>query len=161
MEKPIFREKSMERISSPEQLNDYIKVTHAGIWLALAAVLVLLAGFIVWGIVGKLETKVNAVAVSEEGTVVCYVRESEAAEIAVGETVRVNGAEYTVAAISPEPVAVTGESGGGFSDYVRKVGELSVGEWVYEVTLSGELPSGVYQATIVTDSVSPISYLFN
>lgn len=160
MEKPIFREKSMERISSPEQLNDYIKVTHAGIWLALAAVLVLLAGFIVWGIVGKLETKVNAVAVSEEGTVVCYVRESEAAEIAVGETVRVNGAEYTVASISAEPIAVTGGEGG-FSDYVRKVGELSVGEWVYEVTLSGELPSGVYQATIVTDSVSPISYLFN
>ncbi len=44
----IFREKSMERVSSPEQLNDYIKVTNPGIWLTLAAVIVLLIGFIVW-----------------------------------------------------------------------------------------------------------------
>lgn len=159
MENPIFRKKSMERISSPEQLNDYIKVTHPGIWLMLAAVFALLAGFIVWGVVGKLETKVNAVAVSDEkGTVVCYVKESEAPDVAVGKTVRINDQEFTVESVSAEPVAVSDD----FSEYVMRVGGLSVGEWVYRVTLSGELPKGgVYKAVIVTDSVSPISYLFN
>lgn len=157
MENPIFRKKSIERISSPEQLNDYIRATRPGIWLALIAAVVLVAGLIVWGTVGKLETKVNAVAVSGEGTVVCYVRESEAPRIEVGDAVRVKDAEYTVAAISGEPIAVTDD----FTEYVMRVGEFTVGEWVYKVTLSGELPEGVYRAAIVTESVSPISYLFN
>lgn len=162
MDNPIFRKKSMERISSPEQLNDYIRVTHPGIWLTLAAVFILLAGFIVWAAVGKLETKVNAVAVSGEGAVVCYVRESEVSGVAVGEKVRINGSEHIVEAISNEPIAVqVSGADSTFTEYVIKVGELSVGEWVYKVTLSGQLAEGVYRAAIVTASVSPISYLFN
>ena len=62
MNNSIFRQKSMDRVSSPEQLNDYIKVTNPGIWVVLAAVIVLLLGFIVWGAVGTLETRVNVAA---------------------------------------------------------------------------------------------------
>ncbi len=50
----IFREKSLERISEPEQLHDYIRVTTPGIWLVLIAVVILLAGVFVWGIFGTL-----------------------------------------------------------------------------------------------------------
>ena len=35
----LYREKSMERISSPEKLNDYMCVTTPSVWLVLAAVL--------------------------------------------------------------------------------------------------------------------------
>ena len=38
----IFRKKSIARISSPEQLNDYICVSSPSVWLLLAAVAVLL-----------------------------------------------------------------------------------------------------------------------
>ena len=37
MASSIFREKSLKRISSPEQLNDYIKVSQPSVWIALAA----------------------------------------------------------------------------------------------------------------------------
>mgnify|MGYP007122110349 CR=1 FL=1 len=40
----IFRKKSLDRIESPEQLNDYIRVTSPGIWIFLAAAIVLLVG---------------------------------------------------------------------------------------------------------------------
>ena len=50
----VFREKSLERISEPEQLHDYIRVTSPGVWLVLIAVIVLLAGVMVWGVFGKL-----------------------------------------------------------------------------------------------------------
>ncbi len=40
----IFREKSIERVSSPEQLDDYIKVTTPSVWLILSATIALLAG---------------------------------------------------------------------------------------------------------------------
>lgn len=157
MENSIFRQKSMERASSPEQLNDYIRVTNPTAWVALGAVVVLLIGFIVWGVAGTLETKVRTVAVSDGETVTCYVSEAEIAGVARDNTVRLGGGEYAVAAVAAGPVAVDGS----FTAYALHIGGLSVGQWVYPVTVNASLPSGVYEAAIVTDSVSPISFLFN
>ena len=42
MEEQIFRKKSLDRLSSPEQLNDYLHVTSPGIWIVLGAVIFLL-----------------------------------------------------------------------------------------------------------------------
>lgn len=50
----IFRQKSIDRVSSPEKLDDYIRVTKPSVWMTLAAVGVLLVGTIVWGIFGEL-----------------------------------------------------------------------------------------------------------
>ncbi len=49
----IFREKSMDRISSPEQLNDYIRVTRPSVWLVLLALVILLSGMLAWSILGR------------------------------------------------------------------------------------------------------------
>lgn len=157
MANSVFRQKSIDRVSSPEQLDDYIKVTNPGIWIVLAAVVVLLAGFIVWGAVGTLETKVKAAAVSDSGTIVCYVKEADISGIEQGNTVRIGGNEYSVSKVSELPVAVDKS----LTDYAIHIGGLTTGEWVYEVTLNGDLPNGTYEADIVTDSVSPISFLFN
>ncbi len=40
----LFRKSSIERISSPEQLNEYVRVSSPGVWMVLTAVIVLLAG---------------------------------------------------------------------------------------------------------------------
>ncbi|MBO4916083.1 MAG: hypothetical protein J5449_12875 [Oscillospiraceae bacterium] len=58
----LFREKSMERVSSPEQLNDYIRVTTPSVWLVLAAVTLLLLGILAWSTLSKLD------AVNADGT---------------------------------------------------------------------------------------------
>lgn len=55
MDNKIFREKSLDRVSSPEQLNDYIRVTTPSIWVVLFAMLILLFGMIIWGIFGTIE----------------------------------------------------------------------------------------------------------
>jgi len=52
----LFREKAIERSSSPESLNDYIHVTTTPVWIVLVALLVLLVGIIAWGIFGKIDT---------------------------------------------------------------------------------------------------------
>ena len=51
----LFRKKSMDRISSPEELNDYIKVTSPSVWIVIAAIVVLLVGALVWGALGTVE----------------------------------------------------------------------------------------------------------
>ena len=52
----IFREKSMQRVSSPESLNDYIRVTTPSVWIVLIALVLLLVGMIAWSIFGTVET---------------------------------------------------------------------------------------------------------
>ncbi|MBQ8955858.1 MAG: hypothetical protein IJ075_02720 [Lachnospiraceae bacterium] len=51
----IFREKSIERVTSPEQLDDYIKVTTPSVWLILIATVILLIGTLIWGVTGRIE----------------------------------------------------------------------------------------------------------
>ena len=53
----IFREKSIDRVSGPESLNDYIRVTSPSVWIALLAIVVLLAGMRAWSIFGRIEVK--------------------------------------------------------------------------------------------------------
>lgn len=52
MEKTIFREKNVNELNSPDELNEYLRVTSPSIWLVMAAVIVLLLGLIVWASVG-------------------------------------------------------------------------------------------------------------
>ena len=59
----LFRKKAMDKIASPEQLNDYLRGTNISLWLVLGAVIVLLIGFCVWGTFGRVETQVKAVAI--------------------------------------------------------------------------------------------------
>ena len=49
----IFRKKSMDRVSSPEALNDYIRVTTPSVWIVLIALVVLLLGMLAWSILGR------------------------------------------------------------------------------------------------------------
>ena len=52
----LFSKKSLDKVSSPEQLNDYIRVANPSLWLVLGAVIVLLIGVCVWGVLGRMDT---------------------------------------------------------------------------------------------------------
>ena len=157
MNKQIFRKKSVDRMSSPEQLNDYIKVTNPGVWMVLAAIVILLVGVCVWGVFGKLETKLSVAAVSQDGQTLLYVKEDNMASVQENMSVYIGDEIYKVTSVSAQPVAVTEE----ISEYARHTGELSIGEWVYIVQIDGNMPDGAYRAQIVTDSVSPLYFVFN
>ena len=55
MDNGLFRKKSIERISSPEALHDYMRVTSPRLWMILAAVVLLLGGFIAYASTAKME----------------------------------------------------------------------------------------------------------
>lgn len=84
MSEELFRKKSLEKIKSPESMNDYIRVTNPGIWLLLTGVLVLLAGACIWGICGRIESTVPAFIRVTDGVAVCYVQADEAAAVEPG-----------------------------------------------------------------------------
>jgi len=51
----IFRKESLDRVSSPEQLNDYIRVTTVSVWIVLLALVILLLGMLAWSVFGRVE----------------------------------------------------------------------------------------------------------
>ena len=157
MNDKIFRKKSVDRMLSPEQLNDYIKVTNPGVWMVLAAIVILLVGVCVWGVFGILETKLSVAAVSRDGQTILYVKEDNVASVKENMSVYIGDETYKVTSISAQAVTVTEE----ISEYARHTGELSIGEWVYVVQIDGSMPDGAYKAQIVTDSVSPLYFVFN
>ena len=130
----IFRKKALERISSPEQLTDYLKVTNPGIWALLAAVIVLLAGLFVWSMMGELETLTDGVAVVEGGTAQVTLIDSRT-ELEADMTVRFDDREYLITDVS--------ENERGMS-----VAYLPVTE-----------ANGVYEVKVVTERIHPIRFL--
>ena len=49
----IFRQESIDKVSSPEKLDDYIHVTTPSVWITLIAIILLLTGALVWSIFGE------------------------------------------------------------------------------------------------------------
>jgi HlyD family secretion protein len=59
METSIYRKTSLERLSSPEQLDTIMRVTGAKRWLALAGMFLILGVAVIWGYTGTIDTKVS------------------------------------------------------------------------------------------------------
>ena len=55
MSESIFRQKSLARISSPEEIDNYMKVTRPSLWLALGVIILLLAALILWSVTARIE----------------------------------------------------------------------------------------------------------
>ena len=76
----MFRKESMDHISSPEQLNDYLRVTTPMVWVILIAVIILLAGMLIWGSVTSLDSYAGGTAQVKDGLLVLYFDDEELAE---------------------------------------------------------------------------------
>ena len=130
----IFRNETLKRISSPEQLTDYLRVTNPGIWIVLAAVLTLLVGFFVWMSVVTIETTVE-VGVSTQNHVAEVAVKSSDATIEKGMVLHVGDQQTAILYTKTD-------------EYGRTVG-------VADVNLS----DGMYDGTLVTESIHPIQFL--
>ena len=153
----LFRKKSLDRISSPEQLNNYIRVSTPSVWLLLTAIALLLAGVCVWGVFGHMDTTLPAVAVCRDGAVTAYVQKADAERVHPKAQVFLDGVQGQVLSVGAEPIQVD-ES---FTEYMLYVGSLQQGEWVAAIQLDLSCPEGVHPVQIVIDSVSPLSFVLN
>ena len=99
MDQNLFRKKSIERISSPEQLNDYLRVTSPSIWIILAAVIVLLCGLLIWSSVTTIESSVEGSAEVKNGVMtIRFTDQAKAKNVEKGMVVKVGDTETTVSA---------------------------------------------------------------
>lgn len=153
----IFRKASLERVNSPDQLGDFIRVSNLGVWLVLGATVLLLIAGLIWCVYGTLTTTHKLVAVSEGGVVACYATEEQRAQLKPGDAVEIGGAQGVVQSVSNMPV----QAGEKLNDYAVYTGGLDKESWVFPVLVEAALPDGVYLATIETEALSPLSFILN
>jgi len=95
MENQLFRKSALDRISSPEQLNEYMKVAGPGVWFILAGLAVTFAAFFLWGITGSIPETVDVTGTTlapggSPMAVYCYLPVEYNKQIAEGMQVRVS-----------------------------------------------------------------------
>jgi len=142
MGKKLFRHNESDLGNSPEQLHDYVRVTNPFVWMVLVAVVLILAGGIVAASLGRVEVSLNTSAYVEEGIAYIDIATPDAFKVKEGMTVR----------------------------FTRQNVEAQIAniKWISdelaEASFETTLPDATvypYPCVIITDVVSPMSFLMN
>ena len=134
----LFRKESLDRISSPEQLGDYLHVTKPAVWIVLIAVLLLLGSLVIWSAVTSVESYAVGTAEVQDGVLTLTFEDAKKAEnVEVGMNIRIG--EYST------PVVSVGQDEAG--------NRFAVAE--------SNLTDGVYEAWVGYRSTRILEMLFN
>lgn len=152
----IFRKESLDRVSSPEELDRYLKVTGPGVWFPLLAVAVVLLGVLLWMIFGRLDTTLQVAVISEGDSVFCYIPQEQASAV-VEKTVTVAGQSYSIVDRGLCPLRLDGET----DENILFTLGLSAGETVQPFSVDASLPEGIYFGEIIVETVNPITFITN
>lgn len=139
MNESLFRKKSLDKVKSPETLDDYIRVSNPGVWLLLVSVIILLVGACVWGIFGHIDSTVPSTVCIESDGAVCYVSANDIVSVQTGLTVKFADAEAVI----------------------THIGEKEEMGYVCTLSSDASLPEGFYAAEIVVKSYKPLSFILN
>ena len=132
----LFRKKSLDRISQPDQLNDYLRVTEPMIWLLLVSILVVLGGLLVWSLVDTVDMTADGNALVSDGQAVIMLEDNEKYRLDEGMKVIIDKKETTISRIE------NNEFG------------MSVG---YAKTMESD---GTYPVSVIVRSAHPFELLF-
>ena len=138
MPEQLFRKKSMDRLSSPEELNSYLRVTTPAVWLVLSSVILILVGALFWGGATFITSSVSGTAKVKDGIMVVTFEEDEFAQnVEPGLYVRVGNVNSTIMSV-----------GKGEDDSIFALANT-------------DLSDGTYPASITYKVTSILKLLFN
>ncbi len=148
MAEDLFRKKSLDHITSPEEMHNYMRVTSPRLWMILSAITLLLIGFIVYASTTTLENTapmtLNIYSSTEVNERLYYgymAGEDLTNMVKVGMQVR-------------------------FDDHIGTVDSVAVADnqVVFMINFEDDMGSyadGEYQADLIIESTTPVSFLWN
>ena len=134
----IFRKKAMDRLSSPEQLNDYLRVTSPSMWAVLGVIILLLIGSLIWASTTGIESQVKGTAQVKNGVITVTLENDNFSK-------NVREGQYVVIGDTHNKITGMGKDS---SDNII-------------ATAYTDLPDGEYNATITYKQTQVIELMFN
>ena len=122
-------------MSSPDDLNEVLSVVNPSGWAVLLAVILILAGFFVWSLVGSVERKITASAEVSGGV----------AHFTVKNNVLQSGMHVII---------------GDTESVMRDIGKNQDGSYIGAANVP-DMRDGIYEARITIEHISPVRLLFN
>lgn len=138
MNEEFFRQKSLNKIKSPENLDDYIQVSNPSVWLLLISVIILLAGACVWGVYANIDSSVETNIQVENGVITCSIEGDAVSSVHTG------------------MIAM-------FDDFEAVITEVNRKDGKYVCVLESNqiIPDGFYDGQVITETYKPISFILN
>lgn len=137
MNKQVFRQASLDRMASPEQLKDYLHVTTPSLWAVLGAIFLLLIGITAWCFFATVESRMEGTAEVSQGVLVITLEDEKAQEILQeGMSVEVGEQKYPLLSL-------------GLDQEGRTIGVART-----------DLPDGTYQGRVPYQSTSVLKAMF-
>lgn len=168
MSKEIFRKKTVDKLTAPEDLHKFIKIANPGVWVLILAIICFLTGVLVWGFVGRLEMKAVSCTqtIRDDRIIHTFISFTDAKKIKKDQIIRVGNKEYTISAIvSEEPAELKDVIA---SDVQRRKIASQLGwnenELVIQVDSYTDTPQTETEylpSNVITGSVPPLTYVFN
>lgn len=91
------------RISSPEQLNDYLKVTNPKTWVLLVAILLLVGGLLLWSVFTTIESYATGTALADGGELTVMFHDDEKADrVEPGMELEIGGAYVEILTVGTD-----------------------------------------------------------
>ena len=164
----IFRQESLERMESPEQLDKYIQVSKPSAWILIAALSILGIAVFVWSVTGVLpQTVLTKGFVTEDGFVYCYVAPSEVQGSWIGKEVQLvlpDGSTLKGVVKEMESVPYSKSE---ISEIIQKdwiIDSIIDTSYMYQfkVETQSTIQSDILvEAFVTTNEVKPIQYILN
>lgn len=159
MDNKLFREKSIKKISSPEQLSDYVKVVTPSVWMLITGIIVFLIGLTLWAASTSINTDIVSCCIVENEDMYAFVKYSDKDVLTKDCVLVIDEQKYAIKRIDfAHPILVADEG----NEYVEYVLGCTNSDKLIKVTLDyadGILPDGTYECKILTDSIKPIEFL--
>ena len=138
MDNQLFRKESLDQITSPEQMNDYLRVTNPAVWLLLTAVILLLAGVLLWSSIASIDSFAKGTAQVSDGDMRITFDDTQIAQsVQAGMTISVGDTTTQVSSV-------------GYDD-----------DGTIFALAPTTLADGTYQARVIYKKTQVLSLLFN
>ena len=160
MAEELYRKSSLEKLVSPDSLDEYIKVERPHTWISLAAVFLIIAALAVWLGASQIKTTVDVKGVAYDGKIYAYMPPEQADKVAEGMNAEVKNRRIgEVTKIAAEPVSRDEIDEPFISEYFRKT---QLEDWNVALTIEAEeaLKDGSeISLQIVTEELNPLGFL--
>lgn len=132
----LFRKRLLDKISEPDQLTDYLRVTKPSVWLIIAAILVVFLGLISWSLVGNIDITAEGNAVISKGQAMIMLADNDKYRLDEGMRVTIDGKDVIITNID-------------YNEFGMPVGYARIPE-----------SDGKYSVRVVVRSSHPFELLF-